>query len=54
MIDAALNSILACLEVAYTVNVAVLYFTVTKQFSLARSFFEDWQNIWISVILETL
>jgi len=54
MIGAVLKSILACLEVAYTINVEVLYLTVTKQFSLARSFFEDWQSVWISVILETL
>ena len=54
MLGAVLKSIPACLEFAYTINVAVLYFTVTKQFSFARSFFEDWQSIWISVVLETL
>jgi len=54
MIDAILKSVLACLEVANTINVTMFYFTVTKRSSLARSLFEDWQGIWISVILETI
>jgi len=36
MIDALFKSVLACLEIAYTMNVAVLYCTVTRQFSLVR------------------
>jgi hypothetical protein len=37
MIDALLK-IHTCLEVAYAINVAVLYFTITKHFSLEIHF----------------